>query len=475
MDIHITLQGKTDLAGQIYRQLRASIVDGRLAAGERLPSTRDLASQLSVSRKTTLDVFERLLSEGFLQSRPGDGTFVADGLQRIPVSSPIVHRARPTALWESLPAALSMPEYGSTPPLDFLGGVTDKSRFPFEPWRRCLNHAQRQQARGRAAYHDPAGEQELRLGISRYLAFNRAVTSNWQDVIVTHGAQQALDLLARVTLNPGDVVAMEEPGYPPARACFTAAGAKVISVPVDAEGLRVDLLPKEARLVYVTPSHQFPLGMPLSLDRRLALLEWAQNTGAAIVEDDYDGEFRFDGRPLESLKCLDRFGLVAYVGTFSKTMFPELRVGYIVPPLSLSAALLKAKQIVDWHSSTFTQAAIARFILDGDFAKHLRRIYKQYEARRDVLLKHLNGPLAAWLVPVIPAAGIHLTAVLKQGLTEASVISAAREQGVGLYGISSFYADTEPRQGLLFGYGGISEEEIEIALNKLADVFRALG
>lgn len=467
MAIHITLQGHSDLSGQIYGQLRDGIIDGRLAAGERLPSTRDLAVQLGVSRKTTLDVFERLVSEGFLQSRPGDGTFVANGMQRVPVSHPHIPQARPTAFWETLPVALAMPSYGLSPPLDFLGGVTDKSRFPFEPWRRCLNHATRLQARERGAYHDPAGEQELRLGISRYLAFSRAVASNWHDVIVTQGAQQALDLLARVVVNPGDLVAMEEPGYPPARACFTAMGAKVVSVPVDSEGIVVGQLPKGARLIYVTPSHQFPLGMPLSMDRRVALLDWAQRNGTVIVEDDYDGEFRFEGHPLDSLKSLDCNGLVAYVGTFSKTIFPELRIGYMVPPSTLVAALLKAKQVVDWHTATLTQAALARFILDGDFAKHLRRIHKHYEARREVLLRHLRGPLAPWFEPISPAAGIHLTALLKPNFNEADVINAARIAGVGLYGIAKFYADSTPRAGVLFGYGGISAEEIDTALGKV--------
>jgi GntR family transcriptional regulator/MocR family aminotransferase len=467
MDIHITLHGQTDLSGQIYRQLRAGIADGRLVAGERLPSTRDLAGQLGVSRKTTLDVFERLQSEGFLYTRAGDGTFVAAGLQRSPASLAVVQQARPTAQWEALPAALSMPRPGATAAMDFMGGVTDKAQFPFEPWRRCLNHALRLQARERGAYHDPAGEQALRLGVSRYLAFSRAVASNWQDVIITHGAQQALDLLARVLLNPSDVVVMEEPGYPPARACFTAMGARVVGVPVDAEGLRVEQLPDQARLVYVTPSHQFPLGMPLSQTRRLALLDWAERTGAVIIEDDYDGEFRFEGRPLESLKSLDRCGLVAYVGTFSKTIFPELRLGYVVPPAPLMAALLKAKQIVDWHTASLTQAGMARFMLDGYFAKHLRRVHKQYEIRRETLLRHLHGPLSPWFEPIVPAAGIHLTAFLKPGFTEANVVKSAREVDVGLYGISAFYADATPRPGVLFGYGGISAQDIDRAMAKL--------
>lgn len=471
MDLHVTLHGRTDLSGQIYRQIRAAILDGRLPAGERLPSTRDLAAQLGVSRKTTLDVFERLLAESFLLSKPGHGTFVADGPQRMPQTQPAPQQAQPSPLWQAMPPALAL-QPRSTHPHDFMGGVTDKTRFPFEPWRRCMNHALRLQARGRGAYHDPAGEQELRLAISRYLGFNRAVASQWQDVIVTQGAQQALDLLARVVLQPGDIVAMEEPGYPPARACFTAMGARVVSVPVDAHGMVVDALPAQARLVYVTPSHQFPLGMPLSLDRRIALLEWAQRTGAVIAEDDYDGEFRFEGRPLDALKSLDRAGLVAYVGTFSKTIFPELRVGYLVPPQSLYGALVKAKQLVDWHSASLTQAALARFMLDGDFARHLRRSHKLYEARRAMLIRHLTGPLAPWFTPILAMAGIHMTALLKPGIDEAAVIACGDAVQIGLYGTQRFYAASPPQPALLFGYGEIDVAQIDESLTRLATALR---
>ncbi|WP_283151216.1 PLP-dependent aminotransferase family protein [Silvimonas soli] len=477
MDIHISIAGRHDLIGQIYRQLRAGILDGRLAAGERLPSTRDLAVQLGVSRKTTLDAFERLIAEGYLRTRTGEGTFVADSLNRVPVTSTEA-QSEPVQLdsiWDDMPDALAMPKAGTALALDFKGGMTDKSAFPFESWRRCINHALRLQARGRGEYHDPAGEQELRLAVSRYLAFNRAVVSNWQDVIITQGAQQALDLLARVLIRPGDTVAMEDPGYPPARACFTAIGARVVSVPVDEQGLVTAKLPAQARLVYVTPSHQFPLGMPMSLERRVELLEWAQQNKVVIVEDDYDGEFRFEGRPMESLKSLDRAGLVAYVWTFSKTIFPELRVGYVVPPLSLKPALQKAKQIGDCHSCTLTQAAVGRFILNGDFTKHLRRMHKHYETRRAMLLAHLHGDLATWFEPIVPAAGIHLTALLKPGLAEETIIAAGREVAVGLYGISGFHTARPKRPGILFGYGGISAADIDQALGKLAHVLRSRG
>ncbi|MFM0752348.1 MULTISPECIES: MocR-like pyridoxine biosynthesis transcription factor PdxR [Paraburkholderia] len=490
MEIHIAVEGHHDLSGQIYRQLRAGILEGRLAGGTRLPSTRDLATQLGVSRKTTLDVFERLLSEGYLTARAGSGTFVADGLERLPVErSPHARvadssrerakgrrdAARAQPLWEQMPDSLPVPRPSVASPYDFIGGATDKTLFPFDVWRRCVNHALRTQARGQGTYRDAAGEQELRLAIARYLAFNRAVSSNWEEVIVTQGAQHALDLLARVTLGPGEVAAIEDPGYPPAHACFEATGARVAHVPVDREGLIVGKLPDNARLVYVTPSHQFPLGMPMSLERRVELLEWAQKRGAVIIEDDYDCEYRFEGRPMEPLKSLDRAGLVAYVGTFSKTIFPELRVGYVVPPASLYGPLYKARQIADWHGCTLTQTALASFMLNGDFAKHLRRMHKTYAARRARLLEHLQGGLSPWFEPIVPTAGIHIAARLRAPLTEQAVVTAAREASIGLYGLAPFYQRAKPQAGLIFGYGNIAEPHIDTSLGKLAGILARLA
>jgi GntR family transcriptional regulator/MocR family aminotransferase len=492
MEIHIAVEGHHDLSGQIYRQLRAGILEGRLTGGTRLPSTRDLATQLGVSRKTTLDVFERLLSEGYLSARAGSGTFVADGLERLPVErssharaaessrehekarvKAAVARAQP--LWEQMPDSLPLPRPSVPSPQDFVGGATDKTLFPFDVWRRCVNHALRAQARSPGTYRDVAGAQELRLAISRYLAFNRAVSSNWEEVIVTQGAQHALDLLARIMLRPGDVVALEDPGYPPVHACFMAAGARVVPVPVDREGLIVSKLPDKARLVYVTPSHQFPLGMPMSLERRVELLEWAQKRGAVIIEDDYDCEYRFEGRPMEPLKSLDRAGLVAYVGTFSKTLFPELRIGYVVPPASLYGPLFKARQIADCHGCTLTQTALASFMLNGEFAKHLRRMHKTYAARRAMLLEHLRGELAPWFEPIVPTAGIHMAAYLKAPVTEEALVSAAREASIGLYGLAPFHLEAKPQPGLMFGYGNIAVEHIDAALTTLARILPRLA
>lgn len=493
MDLHVTVSGQRDLAGQIYRQLRERIVEGRLAGGTRLPSTRDLAGQLGVSRKTTLDVFERLLAEGYLIARRGSGTFVADTLERLPARAPGHPNAQIRAAeagsreppderqtyeprdanarpwWQTQPEALAMPRPDPRLACDFAGGVTDKSRFPFDVWRRCITDALRVQARGQGAYRDPAGEEKLRLAVSRYLAFNRAVASNWDDVIVTQGAQQALALLARVLLRPGDTIAVEDPGYPPAREAFASLGAKVVPVPVDADGLIVAKLPKSARVVYVTPSHQFPLGMPMSLARRVALLEWAQTHGALVIEDDYDCEFRFEGRSLEPLKSLDNAGLVAYVGTFSKTIFPELRVGYMVPPAALKGVLMHARQTADCHGCVLTQTALANFMLNGHFARHLRRMHQTYGARREMLLAHLRGPLSAWLDPVMPnTAGLHLAARLVAGADESALLAAARAASVGLHALAPFHLNAPLQQGFLFGYGAVEVEQIDAALTSLA-------
>lgn len=469
MNVHLTLEGRHGLAGQIYRQLRAGVVEGRLVPGERLPSTRELASQLGVSRKTTLDVFERLIAEGYLRTRTGDGTFVAEEMTRlrpVPAHAPALRAADP--VWDTLHPTPDPSSIAPPPEFDFASGATDKSLFPFDQWRRCVNHALRVQARARSAYHDPAGEQELRMAVSRYLAFSRAVVSTWQEVIMTQGAQQAIHLLARAVLRPGDIVAMEDPGYPRARAIFTALGARVVPVPVDGDGLVVDALPVQARLVYVTPSHQFPLGMPMALERRLALLDWAQRHGALIIEDDYDGEFRFEGRPMESLKGLDHADVVAYVGTFSKTIFPELRVGYAIPPRPLSGALRKAKQVVDWHSCTMTQTALAKFMVDGYFGKHLRRMHKEYALRRMVLLDGLARHLPAWLTPLPSAAGLHVMARLADDVDESRFVARAAQAGVGVPGISGMYGSHPMQQGILFGYGGIDAAGIRAGISRLA-------
>jgi GntR family transcriptional regulator/MocR family aminotransferase len=244
-------------------------------------------------------------------------------------------------------------------------------------------------------------------------------------------------------------------------------GARVVPVPVDGQGMIVDAIPVDARVIYVTPSHQFPLGMPMSLERRVALVEAAARRGAVVIEDDYDGEFRFDGRPLESLKSLDHAGVVIYVGSFSKTMFPDLRVGYTIAPPSLMTVLLKARQLEDWHGCTLTQLALGRFMLEGDFARHLRRAQRIYARRRETLLDWIGGPLAPWMKVVPSSSGIHLTALL-HGISEAGTVARAATHGIGLHGIAPFHASGQGPGGLLFGYAGMDVDDINTAMSALA-------
>jgi len=468
MDLHLDLDPRLPLANQLYRQLREAVLSGRLAGGDRLPPTRFLAQRLQVSRKTVSEAYEQLCAEGFFHGRAGSGTFVSQGIQRTAARAPMQSASalQPTRLRQALTDAHT-PLRQRASRYNFHGGTTDKQLFPFPEWRGCLQQALRELGRTPGFYDEDAGHPPLRQAIARYLAISRAVSCAWEDLLITQGAQQGLDLLARVMLEPGMCVAMEEPGYPPARQIFLAAGARVVGVPVDEEGLLVEQLPDDARIVYVTPSHQFPLGMPMSLGRRLALLEWAGSRSALIIEDDYDGEYRFEGRPLESLQNLDRHGLVAYLGTFSKTLFPELRLGYLLMPPGLQPALIHAKHLSDRHSCSLQQRALTHFLVSGGFARHTRRMQRVYGWRRERLLQRLHSDLSPWLEPIVPLAGIHLAARLRLAIDEDALAHELRQGGVGLLDLRPFYSQPQPRGGLLFGFGCIDDKLLEEGLDQV--------
>ncbi|MDG4785256.1 PLP-dependent aminotransferase family protein [Micromonospora sp. WMMD1102] len=322
------------------------------------------------------------------------------------------------------------------------------------------------------AYTEPDGHPGLRAALARHVGVSRSVRAGADDVLVTQGAQQALDLVGRVLVEPGDRVAVEEPGYPPARRLFRSHGARVTGVPVDAEGLVVAALPADTRLVYVTPSHQFPLGVPMSLARRTALLDWAERHGAVLVEDDYDSEYRFGGRPLEPLQSLDRHGRVVYVGSFSKTLLPMLRVGFLVAPASLRSALRTAKHLADWHGDLTTQGALAEFVDEGLLARHIRRTSREYAARRRAVLAALRDRLAGRLDPVPSAAGLHLAARPAPGsrVDLAPVVARAGERGVAVASLAGYCAE-RPRPGLVIGYGGIALADVDEGIRRLAAAF----
>ncbi|WP_430779898.1 PLP-dependent aminotransferase family protein [Actinoplanes sp. G11-F43] len=447
----------------VYRALRAAIVDGRVPPGFRLPATRVLAADLGISRGSVAGAYERLAAEGFLTARVGAGTFVSGE-----VTVPRARRAaadplRPRDGWAltPLPASGEVP----APRFDFRTGIPDAGLFPFDTWRRLVGAELRLGANRPGTYADPAGHPGLRAAIARYLGFARSVRAGADEVVVTNGTQHALDLIGRVLLRAGDVVAVEEPGYPPARRLFTAMGVRVAGVRVDAEGLVVAELPDRARLVYVTPSHQFPLGRTMSLARRQELLEWARTRSVAIVEDDYDSEFRFSARPLEPLRTLDHSGRVLYVGTFSKSMMPAMRTGFVLVPPGLRPAVTAARQLGDGHGQTAVQAALARFIEEGLFARHVRKAGRVYAAR------HARVAAALAAIPGLDvlesAAGLHVTALLPE--PAGRMVRAARRQGVVVEDLAAYAGEEQSAfSGLVVGFGAVADDRIEEGIGVLA-------
>ncbi|MFT3700105.1 MAG: PLP-dependent aminotransferase family protein [Kofleriaceae bacterium] len=466
MDLHINLSKRGHLGDEIYRQLRAQIIDGRLPAGTRLPSSRELAERLEVSRNIVIAAFDRLVAEGFAEGRVGAGTYIAEVAARISRRAPNRQALVARAPWRVLTVD-ARPTVEAQ--YDFRLGSPDPTLFPWDAWRSLV--ARQLHAKRHRHFADSAGDPALRAAIARHIGASRSVVAGAEDIVITNGAQQALDLVARVLSEPGMTVAIEEPGYPDARIIFELAGAKVVGVPVDREGLDVTKLPPETRLVYVTPSHQFPLGVAMSLPRRTALLAWAEQHRAAIVEDDYDSEFRFDGRPLEPLQSLDRAGRVLYIGTFSKVLQPTLRIGFIVAPASVAPALVTAKRITDSYGPPELQRALAELIDDGAFARHLRKLIRVYRERRDTLVglieKHL--PLDLW-----PAqAGLHVAGHFRD--RKVDMVKLQRDALAANVAVHTFapYYQGKPKSGLAFGYGVIDVKKMPEAIRRLAHLLSA--
>ena len=477
MELHVVIEGDKDLSGQLYRQLRDAIRSGRLAVDEQLPPSRLLAGQLGISRKTVSEVYARLTFEKLLVGRVGTGTFVAAQAPARMTLAP----ARPLAShsvvekWRTLVLPLRHPPVAGSARYEFIGGSPAIELFPHADWRRCTLHALREIARTRALYGPAEGQPELRKAIARHVGFARGVRCTPQDVVVTGGAQQALALLARVLVEPGSTAAVEEPGYPQARLVLAAHGAQVVGVPVDEEGLVVDAIPADARLIYATPSHQFPLGMPMSAARRRALLARAGEIGAIVVEDDYDSEFRYEGRPTDSLQGMDDTGNVALVGSFSKTMSPSLRLGYVIAPPAVAQAVANMKHLVDWHTPTQTQLALAKFMSDGDLQRHIRRCHAAYAERRERLRARFADDLAPWFEAVPTVAGFHMAALARRPLDMATLLNLARRVDVGLYPLAGFHHFGPPRDGLMLGFGVIAASDIDPALDRVRDVLQQMG
>jgi GntR family transcriptional regulator/MocR family aminotransferase len=461
-------RGQGNRTQALHRALRAAILDGRLAAGSALPATRPLAAALGLARNTVVAAYDLLVADGYAMPRTGSTALVADVAARKPARA--VRRApgntRVADPWRT-PFPRDAPT-GALPDRNFRLGLPDHRQFPHDAWRRASGQALRAWSRLPFGYPPAEGIAPLREEIARHVARTRAVACAADDIVVTNGAQQALDLLARLLVTHGQTrVAVEDPGYPPARAAFLAAGAQLVPVPVDDEGLVVERLPAGVRVVYVTPSHQAPTGVAMSMRRRAALLDYANRHGTAIIEDDYDGEYRYGGRPLDALQRLDGDGRVFYVGTFSKCLFPALHKGFVVAPAWAREPLVEAKRCADGHGDPVAQAALAAFLREGHLARHVRRMQPVYAARRAVLLDGLRNELGAWFEPLPAEAGLHLAARIRDARRATRVIALAKQHLPGVQGTAEYALVPPDRPALAIGFGVIDAWDIPVALANL--------
>jgi GntR family transcriptional regulator/MocR family aminotransferase len=460
---------------QIYFAMREAILDGHLRSGARLPATRALAADLAVSRNTVMAAFEQLRAEGYIDGRVGAGSFVSHQLPEetlrpdARVADSRAGRPGPRAISARGAMLVGLRHRGSQP-RPFSPGLPELEQFPFRDWARLLARRWRRPHRTFLVGGEPGGYRPLCEAIAEYLAMARAVFCQADQVIITSGAQQALDLAARVLIDPGDPVWMEEPGYPPTSAVLRAAGARVVPVPVDDEGLSVvagRAAEPAPRLICVSPSHQYPLGVTMSLRRRLDLLECARAIDGVVIEDDYDSEYRYAGRPLAALQGLDGDGRVIYLGTMSKVMFPGLRIGYMVVPQYLVDAFLAVRAMVDAHPSSIAQAALADFITEGFLGAHIRRMRQLYGERQATLIDAFRARFGDRLALAPADAGMHLVARLAPGSDDRAIAARAAEAGVEAPALSTYYQGFATEPGLLLGYAGVDGRTIGRAADRL--------
>ena len=469
----IRLDPARGLSRQLYQALRERILDGRLGGRTRLPASRDLAGLLGVSRNTVSRAFDQLYAEGYIEGRVGAGTFVADLREPPPRST-----ADSTPGPAHGPALRLLAEHRlnprpAGPPRAFRVGVPAFDLFPFETWARLSARFWRRPPPEALGYGDPAGDWRLRELVAAYLRSSRGLTCTPEQVLITCGSQQAISLCAQLLLQAGERVAIENPGYRAAGHAFAVAGARLCGVPVDDEGLDTAALQAlgTCRLAYVTPSHQYPTGVTLSLARRLELLAWAERHDAWVIEDDYDGEYRYRGVPLAPLAALDRSGRVLYVGTFCKIAFPALRLGYLVLPPELVEPFAQRRALDMRHSEIGSQAVMAEFIAAGHFQRHVRRMREAARMRRDALLQ--GWPQVPGCAP-LPAveAGLHLSVRVESLQRETELVAAALAAGVEVSALSGYWlADSitppDQRAGLVLGFAAVPEAQIGAALQAL--------
>ncbi|MDC8014893.1 PLP-dependent aminotransferase family protein [Tahibacter soli] len=477
--MYLELDGNGALYAQLTRALKAAILGGRVAAGARLPATRVLSRELDLSRNTVLAAYEQLHAEGFLVGKVGSGSYVAaieapraPPIARVAPTAPVARYAKRAK--EVFDRIIPGRQYkGLRYNLQYGAPLTNPALT--SAWRRALAQAS---AHAEMDYPDPQGLAALRLQVCDYVARRRGIVATPDDVLIVSGTQQAFFLAAATLVEPGESVIIEDPHYRGMRQVFQAHGAKVETVGVDADGLITEQLPQRgARLVAVTPSHQFPAGAVMSLARRLELIEYAHSQRCWIIEDDYDGEFRYDAHPLAAMQSLDSHGRVIYIGSFSKTLFPSLRLGYMVLPPGLKQAFVAAKWFCDRGCPAIEQGALARFMADGGFERHLRDAAKTLKQRRTAMLAGLKRYAGGAVEVADSHAGMHLVAWLP-GVTRPQcekLIALAAERGLGLYSIEPYFLGRAPREGLLLGYASLPPADIEAAMRVFGACLADLG
>jgi GntR family transcriptional regulator/MocR family aminotransferase len=480
--ISVDRRAQKPIYKQIYAAFRTRIIDRELRPGQLVPSTRELARELRVSRFPVLNAYAQLLAEGYFESRVGAGTFIASSLpeEPLPQTRQTVVNSAPELLRTISAGASTLPRYVGPSWTEGLGpfqvGQPELESFPLKTWSKLVARHSRNMLPSDLQYGDAMGLMGLREAISVYLRTSRAVRCEADQIMVVSGSQQALDITTRVLLNQGAMAWVEEPGYWLVHHVLKAAGCTAVPVPVDLEGLDVSLgieLCSNARAAFVAPSHQYPLGVTMSATRRFQLLTWAQDAGSWIIEDDYDSEYRYESPPISSLQGLDGNSRVIYIGTFSKVLFPSLRLGYIVIPPDLVDRFAAVRQSMDLCPPPINQAVLTEFIREGHFARHIRKMRQIYGERRRVLVKEIERELYPSCKLVGGEAGMHLTILIGGVIQDNEIAAKAAERKLRLSALSLSYVGDAPRQGFVLGFGNTRASQIPGAVRLLKKLLKA--
>jgi len=473
--------GSLPLHERIQRAIRTLILEGILSHGKALPASRALAASLCVSRDTVEAAYSSLHAEGFIERQTGRGSFVSSSARFL---KPHPRRRQPTA--EIRKAKLSargkvvyesggVREFSSPRPL--APGIPETRLFPIPLWERLQRQVMKEFKHQALEQSPPQGILHLRQAIAEYVNLERGTRARPEEVIVLTSSQQALALCSQVLMDGGDGIVIEDPSYQGAHKAFRAAGLRCIPVPLDDNGISIDglnSLTEPARAIYLTPSHQYPTGVTLSLDRRLAVVEWANRHAAWIIEDDYDSEFHYDGKPMASLQGLDAYGRTIYIGTFTKSLFPGLRIAYAIVPSELAEPFTLARTLLDGHTASIAQLTLAKFLEGGHFSAYVRKMRGIYVARRDMLAGMMEAYLSDYVTCESPAGGMQMPCHLKRGISEKAIAAAARRAGVDILGLTDLYTGSPDATGFLMGFAAYTEKEIEDAIKKLAAIFHRL-